>query len=90
MTTIKHTLCDTHNINLRRICTYKKSLIKSQTRALSSRTVIFLQKTKPFQKQNLFSLQGNDIFLLLRPVLLLKLLSENSNPQKFLELYYLD
>ena len=24
MTTIKHTLCDTHNINLRRICTYKK------------------------------------------------------------------
>lgn len=86
MTTIKHTLCDTHNINLRRICTYKKS----QTRALSSRTVIFLQKTKPFQKQNLFSLQGNDIFLLLRPVLLLKLLSENSNPQKFLELYYLD
>ena len=55
MTTIKHTLCDTHNINLRRI-----------------------------------SLQGNDIFLLLRPVLLLKLLSENSNPQKFLELYYLD
>ncbi len=38
MTTIKHTLCDTHNINLRRICTYKKKPYKK------ARLVRFLQE----------------------------------------------